>query len=250
MLCENKLIFPAPKDPGRRQPSGPTDYEEVTFPSADGTLLHGRYFEHPSPAGHLLYCHGNGDMVAWLGDYARWLRARHALSVFLFDYRGYGRSAGNPCETGVLEDSRAARDWLARRAEVDRSELILMGRSLGGAICVQLAVEETPRGLILQNTFTSLPDVAAYHFPWLPVRLLVKTQFNSAKVMPSVKCPILQSHGTADRLVPFPLGWRLFQLASSDKEFFRVEEASHNHPEPPEYDHAVDRFLKRLRQKS
>ena len=116
-LLENKLIFPAPRFPsGEWEPTW-LEYEDVTFASTDGTNLHGWYLDHPEPKAYLLYCHGNGEHVAYVAPLAEQLRATLDVAVFAFDYRGYGRSEGSAHEAGVLADANAAHQWLSRRAE-------------------------------------------------------------------------------------------------------------------------------------
>lgn len=251
MLLENSMVYPAPK-----YPSDGLSYanwsaknygaEEVNFDSQDGTHLHGWYWQHANPQGHLLYCHGNGDCVGYLGDYLAELSERHRLSVFVFDYRGYGKSEGSPSEAGILQDGVAARDWLAGRAAIPPAEVILMGRSLGGAVCVDIAAQSGARGLILQNTFTSLPDAAANIYWFLPVRLLMRNQYRSIDKIGRYSGPLLQSHGNRDRIVPFEVGQRLFDAAPGVKRFFTVEGGDHNDPEPDSYSIAFEEFLSSL----
>jgi fermentation-respiration switch protein FrsA (DUF1100 family) len=181
--------------------------------------------------------------VGYLGDYLSELSRRHRLSIFVFDYRGYGRSEGSPNEAGILKDGVAARDWLAKRAAVAPTEVILMGRSLGGAVCIDIAANSGARGLILQNTFTSLPDVAAHIYWFLPVRLLMRNQYRSIEKITHYSGPVLQSHGNHDRVVPFALGEKLFKAAPGTKRFFRIEGADHNDPEPETYWIAFEKFL-------
>jgi len=244
---ENFLIFPAPRYPqGNWEPPG-VEIEDVFFESSDGTRLHGWYLDHPSPRCYLLYCHGNGEHVAYLSELLRLLHDEFELAVFTFDYRGYGRSEGSPDEAGVLRDGRAAHVWLAQRARLEPDEVVLMGRSLGGAIAVNLAASNGAQALVLESTFTSIPDVAARIYWWAPVRLLMRTQFNSHYQIQQYHGPLLQSHGTHDGLVPLDLGQRLFAAAPSDqKEFFEIPGADHNDPQTREYYWTLDQFLQRL----
>src|SRR5690606_21254788 len=103
-----------------------------------------------------------------------------------------GRSEGVPSEQGILADARAARQWLAQRAGVREQDIVLMGESLGGGVMVDLAASDGARALILENTFTSLPDVAAFHYPWLPVRTLMRTRFDSLSKIGNYHGPLLQ----------------------------------------------------------
>ena len=143
LFLENSLTYPAPRYPGDGDWNAATyQAEETKFTSADNTALHGWYWEHPQPRAHLLYCHGNGDCVGYLGGYLARMSREHELSIFVFDYRGYGRSEGSPGEQGILEDAAAARAWLANRAGIPPTEIVLMGRSLGGGVAVDLAANQ------------------------------------------------------------------------------------------------------------
>jgi hypothetical protein len=248
MWLETTLIFPRHLiPPGDWQPLGFV-YEDAWFTSRDGTRLHGWYFPCPGAAVHVLYCHGNGEDVAALGEYMDELRDRYGVSLLAFDFRGYGRSAGKPAEPGIIEDALAAQQWLARRAGVHVADVVLWGRSIGAAIAVQAAAAQGARGLILERTFTSLPDVAAWHYPWLPVRSLMRNRFDSLSHIGTYAGPLLQSHGTADEVVPFALGRRLFDAArAAPRQFVAMEGVTHNGPNAEEYYTELRAFLARLR---
>jgi len=243
-LLENTLLYPAPKYPEGDWTAAYLPHEDVFFPSADGTRLHGWLVEHPGPRAVLLYCHGNGDCVGYLGPYLQQLRGEQRLTIFAFDYRGYGRSEGSPHEAGVLADGHAAQMWLAERMELRPSDIVLMGRSLGGGVAVDLAAKNGARGLILQNVPTSMPDAAARLYWFAPVHLLMKNRYDSLSKIGKYSGPLLMSHGTADELVPYALGQKLFEAApNSAKRFFTIEEGGHNDAEPAEYDKVLDEFL-------
>lgn len=248
MWFETTLIFPRwAIQPGDWEPTEFT-FEDVNFQSADGTRLHGWYFPHPTATLQVLYCHGNGEDVAALGPYMDLLRTRHQVSVFAFDYRGYGRSEGKPDEAGVLADGRAAQQWLAQQAHIRPEQVVLWGRSIGGAVAVQLAADLGAHGLILERTFTNLPDVAAYHYSWLPVRRLMRNRFDSLARIGEYRGPLLQSHGTADEVVPFQLGQALYEAAAaSPKQFVTMPGVTHNGPNDEDYYTELARFLDHLR---
>lgn len=246
LLLENTLLYPAPQYPAGDWQAAALDHEDVFFTAADGTRLHGWWLEHPRPRATLLYCHGNGDHVAYLGAYLGNLRDTLQVSIFVFDYRGYGRSAGSPFEAGILQDGAAAQYWLAERTGQRAADLVLMGRSLGGGVAVDLAAASGARGLILQNTFTSLPDAAAELYPWAPVHWLMKNRYDSLGKIGRYPGPLLMSHGTQDELVRIALGRRLFEAAPGRKEFLAIEGAGHNSPEPPEYLELLSRFIDAL----
>lgn len=247
MLCENLLIFPAPKYPrGDWQPRD-LAYEDVYFESADGTRLHGWYVAHPDPLAYVLFCHGNGEHVAYRANYLRDYNRHYRVAVFAFDYRGYGRSAGRPHEQGVLADAQAAQQWLARRAGVRPADIVLHGVSLGSGIAVHLAAENGARGLILESAFTSLPDVAARLYWWAPVRLIMRSRLNSMAKITAYNGPLLQAHGSADELIPLELGRRLYNAAPSrDKRFIEMAGNRHNSHYTIEYQQAIGTFLATL----
>ena len=139
----------------------------------------------------MLFCHGNGGNITHRVDALKMLHRRAGVSVLIFDYRGYGRSEGKPSEAGVLADARAARAWLAAREKIAEADVVLMGESLGGAVAVDLAARDGARALVLESTFSSLPDVAAYHYPWLPVRWVMRTRFDSAGKIGDYHGPLL-----------------------------------------------------------
>ncbi|HZN33833.1 MAG TPA: alpha/beta hydrolase [Pirellulaceae bacterium] len=220
--------------------------QDANFTAEDGTRLHGWYVRHPQPRGQALLLHGNAGNVTLLAETLRVLNRRHNLAVLALDYRGYGRSEGTPTEQGLYQDARAARRWLAHTENVAESDIILMGFSLGGAVAIDLAAKDGARGLILANSFTSLPDVAQHHWPWLPMKLVVSTQMNSLEKIKQYRGPLLLSHGDADEVVPYQQGVELFAAAPGPKRLITATGAKHNDPQPEEYRVAFDQFLGEL----
>jgi fermentation-respiration switch protein FrsA (DUF1100 family) len=218
-------------------------FEDAWFAAPDGIRLHGWYCPHPQPRAIVLYAHGNAGNLTYFTDTMRVLQQRLGVSAMIFDYRGYGKSEGVPTEAGVLMDARAARAWLAQRANVAECEIVLMGRSLGGGVMVDLASHYPPRALILESTFTSLTDVAQYKLPGLPVRDLMRNRFDSASKIAHYYGPLLQSHGDADPLIPISQARRLFAAANEPKWFVAISGAKHNWTPTEEYIVELDRFL-------
>jgi fermentation-respiration switch protein FrsA (DUF1100 family) len=182
-----------------------------------------------------------------LGWYLKELRDRQQVTIFAFDYRGYGKSQGTPSEAGLIADGHAAQQWLAERLKLRPDQIVVMGRSLGGCVAVDLAATNGARGLVLQNTPSSIPDAAALIYWFAPVHWLMKNRYDSLGKIGKYHGPLLQSHGTADTLVPIALGRKLFDAApSTDKRFFEIQNKGHNDPEPPSYDVALDEFLASL----
>lgn len=216
--------------------------EDVWFGSTDGVRLNGWFAEARRPRAVVLYAEGNAGNITGRRWVLSLFRERLGCSVLLFDYRGYGRSEGSPTIEGILADARAARRWLAGRAGVAEEEIVLVGHSLGGAVAVDLAARDGARGLVLENTFSSLADVAERHFGRL-TRLLVAGRLDSAAKVGDYRGPLLQTHGDADRVVPYESGRRLFEAAGGPKFFVGVPGGDHNDPPSRAYLDALDRFL-------
>jgi fermentation-respiration switch protein FrsA (DUF1100 family) len=245
MFEESLIFFPAKYPEGFWNPPG-LRYEDAWFTAADGVNLHGWYCPADQPRAVVLFAHGNAGNLSHRVDALRNFQNQLGCSILIFDYRGYGRSQGRPTEAGILADARAARLWLARRAAIPPEQIVLLGESIGGAVMVDLAAADGARGLILENTFTSLPDVAAYHFPWLPVRLLMRTRLDSASKIGRYHGSLLMCHGTGDTIVPFELAEKLYHAANEPKQLVVVPGGDHNDPPTQKYLDALDRFLSRL----
>jgi fermentation-respiration switch protein FrsA (DUF1100 family) len=246
MFLENSLIyFPVAYPGGDWKPSG-LDFDDAWFHAADGTRLHGWYVPEKNARATVLFCHGNGGNITHRLDALKMLHQRVGASVLIFDYRGYGRSEGKPSEEGVLADARAARAWLAAREKIPEADVVLMGESLGGAVVVELAACDGARALVLESTFSSLCDVAAYHYPWLPVRWAMRSRFDAAGEIDDYHGPLLMAHGNADTIVPIELGRRLFEAANQPKQFLVFPGHDHNDLMPVDFYDALASFLGRL----
>jgi uncharacterized protein len=244
MFFETWLVYPAPSlEAGDWNPAG-LKHEDIYFESADGTKLHGWFLPHSDRSRSILYCHGNGEDVAAVGEFAAMLRDTVHASVFIFDYRGYGHSQGRPNEAGCIADGNAAQHWLAGRMGLAPEDVILMGRSLGSAIAIALAAENGARALVLENAFPTMTDVAAWHYPWLPVRWVMKNRYDSLSRIQTYNGPLLQSHGTNDEVVPLPLARRLFEASpSTSKQWLELPALWHNSPMPRRYYDELAEFL-------
>lgn len=196
-------------------------FEEVELDPGDGVRLHGWFFpaDAASPRRHLalLHCHGNGGNMSHRVDIADAL-LETGVNVLLFDYRGYGQSTGRPSEAGTYRDARAAHAWLVKRGFA-ATNIIAFGESLGGGVVSELALREPLGGLILQSTFTSIPDIGAELFPWLPVRWLARIRYDTRARLPQIHVPVLVMHGPGDTLIPFAHGERNFAAANPPKQF-------------------------------
>lgn len=242
---QSRVYYPTKYPDGNYHPSG-LNYEDAHFAAADGTRLHGWFVPHENPRAVALFAHGNAGNVSHRAATLKILHDRHQVAVLAFDYRGYGHSEGKPSEEGLFQDARAARAWLAKRTGVAEADILLMGRSLGGAVVVDLASADGARGLVLASTFSTLPKVAKHHMPLLPTKLLMKNRFDSESKIRNYHGPLLQSHGDADRVVPYKLGKRLHAVAPGPKQFVTIPGGDHNDPQTEEYRRAFDQFLDSL----
>jgi uncharacterized protein len=218
-------------------------FEDAWFQAADGTRLHGWYVPKTDARAAVLFCHGNAGNITHRADILNTLHRHVGVSTLIFDYRGYGHSEGKPNEAGLLADARAARRWLADREKIAEADVVLMGESIGGAVAVDLAARDGARALVLESTFNNLPDVAAYHYPWLPVRWAMRTRLDSEHKIGDYHGPLLQSHGDADTIVPLQFGRRLFDTANQPKQFLLYRGHDHNDPMPLEYYDRLAAFL-------
>lgn len=246
-LDERLLFFPSKYPAGNWEPAD-LQFDDVVFESRDKTRLHGWYCPCENRRAVVLMTHGNAGHVADRAPLLRYLQSKAKVAVFIFDYRGYGKSEGTPTVEGVLDDARAARAQLRWMASIEDSEMLLMGESLGGAIAVQLAAESAPRGLILQSTFSSLREIADFHFPALSW-LVPADKLNSCRAIQRYSGPLLQSHGTADRTIPIPLAEKLFAAGNEPKQFIRIPRAGHNNWITDDYLGHLSSFIEKTQRK-
>lgn len=227
------------------QPPG-LAYEDVAFNSADGTKLHGWYCPVDDAKTTVLFAHGNAGNLTDRWYLAKKLNDVCGVNVMLFDYRGYGKSEGSPSESGVLADARAARKWLAEREQISESEIVLYGRSLGGGVMVDLAAQDGAKALILESTFTSLPNVANGIFPYTRIGSLMRNQFKSIEKIEDYHGPIWIAHGDSDSMIPFEHGKALFEAANEPKQFYTLAGENHNWIPTKEYLTGLNNFLKKI----
>lgn len=245
MAFEDKLIyFPA------KYPVGDWDTEVVSaregslwprvedcfFQASDGVKLHGWYatpqrktaegFEPVAAKMTLLWFHGNAGNITHRYDMIR-LLAELPVDVFIIDYRGYGRSEGQPSEQGLYKDARAAWDYLVNQRSITPQRIVILGKSLGGAPAIDLASQVAPAGLIIQSSFTSISDMASTIIPFFP-SIILRTKMDSVEKVKRVKCRKLFIHSPADEVIPFSLGRKLYEAAPEPKQFYEVANASHN----------------------
>ena len=201
-------------------------FESVSFETTDGVKLSGWFIPNKNAKGVILFCHGNAGNISHRLESIQ-IFHRLGLAIFIFDYRGYGQSEGKPSEHGTYKDAEAAWWYLVEERQVNANKVIVFGRSLGGAVASWLAHSYTPGALILESAFTSLPDIAAKLYPYLPVRLLLRFKYDTAEYLGRVNCPVLIVHSRDDEIIPFSHGRRLFEVAKQPKQFLEIS-GTHN----------------------
>jgi hypothetical protein len=193
----------------------------------DGVAINAWFVPAEPAKGTVIFCHGNAANISHRLDIFYII---HSLgyNVFMFDYRGYGKSAGGfPTEEGTYKDAQGAWDHLVDERGIEPKDIIVWGQSLGGAIAAWLAQQKTPRALILESTFTSTLDVGGEIYPFLPIRTLCRFRYPTKDYIQAVQCPVLVIHSAHDRLIPYRHGKRLFELAPEPKQFLDIE-GDHN----------------------
>lgn len=242
--------------PQRTLEAEPTDwempFEDVTLTTSDGVELHGWYIPapvqtHTRATQVLLFLHGNAGNISHRRDSIAIFR-RLGLDVFIFDYRGYGRSRGAPDEAGLYADARAAWRYLTDARGVAAHDIVIFGRSLGGAVAAQLAAQVPARALILESTLSSARDFARQVFPLLSRLVVVRYDFDTVRRMQEIKSPLLVLHSPDDEVMPYALGERVFQAAHEPKRFVRLR-GDHNGGflrSQPQYEQALGEFLATL----
>jgi fermentation-respiration switch protein FrsA (DUF1100 family) len=255
VFFEESLIYFPSRYPEGRWDTGilsegfPGTVQDHYFDTSDGVRLHG-WWARPADAGLgtgdmlLLFFHGNAGNLSDRAELMMRL-VRLPVQVFMIDYRGYGRSEGRPSEQGLYRDADAAWRYLTEDRGVRPTQIIVFGKSLGGAVGVDLASRVSVAGLIVQSSFTSVPDMAAHHYPVIP-RALIRTRMDSLSKITGVSAPKLHIHSKADEIVPYELGMRLYEAAPKPKRFHEVEGAGHNETAErggPAYFEAIRAFV-------
>ncbi len=274
-LLQRHLIYFPTREYGATPADVGLEFEDLTLMTDDGVSIAAWYVPHPEPKGSLIFCHGNAGNMS---DRLHSIKLLHGMgvNVLVFDYRGFGRSEGRPSEQGTYNDAVAVWKYLVDTRAESPGRVILFGRSLGGAVAVELALRvesgaiATPPdggqpargaisepekagspsgkmigGLAVESTFTSLLDIGRLHYPLLPVRWLLTYRYESIAKVSRIGCPKCFFHGKDDTLIPFENGLKLFEAAAEPKRFIETR-GGHNDAGftySPEYSDQLEAFI-------
>ncbi len=201
-------------------------FDDLRIKTSDGETIAGWYVPAEGAQRCILFCHGNagniGGRVERVGELYRL-----GFCVLMFDYRGYGDSTGKPSEAGTYQDAQAMWNFLVNEKGYQPKDIIVLGRSLGGGIATWLAVENSPGAMVLESAFTSVPDMGRRTYPFLPIRLLCRTQYNNLERVRRIEVPKLICHSPDDEVVPYEMGQRLL-VAAAEPKFFVELSGGHN----------------------
>jgi hypothetical protein len=201
------------------------DYHDVSIKTSDGVTLHG-WFIVGRPTQVLLFFHGNAGNISHRLDSIRQFQ-NLGMSVFIIDYRGYGQSGGSTTEKGIYRDADAAWRYLTEDRGISSNDIVIFGRSLGASVASWLATQHQPLALIVESSFTSVPDIAQELYPWLPARWLSRFSHATRDYVRNVRCPILVTHSRDDEIIPFHHGEAIFASANEPRTLLALR-GTHN----------------------
>jgi len=213
------------------------EYRDVFVSVPSGPKIHGWMVE-PKPEGvgnmrfqtlsrNIIFFHGNGGNISYSLDSVD-LFASLGFKTFIIDYGGYGRSEGSANEEGLYAAGRAALNFFCKEADLSPDEIIFVGRSLGGGVAVELALDTPPAALVLESAFCSIWEMSGPMRYIFPLQVLLTEKYDNLAKMPRLTCPLLVVHSPTDEIVPFEQGRRLFEAATGEKSFLEIR-GDHNH---------------------
>ena len=248
-LMQARMLYLADV-PGRSLEHTPADigaeFRDVSIETADGVRLHGWYVPGDSDR-VLLFFHGNAGNISHRLESIRQYR-QLGLSVLIIDYRGYGQSEGRTTEQGIYQDAEAAWRYLTEANKTPANRIIVFGRSMGASAAAYLAARHRPLALIVESSFTSVPDIAREYYPWLPVRWLSRLRHSAEEFVARSKSPVLVIHSRDDEIVPFHHGEAIFNAAGEPKALIESR-GTHNDAflrDEPNYLSGLRSFLDQL----
>ncbi|MBL7081131.1 MAG: alpha/beta hydrolase [Candidatus Omnitrophica bacterium] len=219
-------------------------YEDVFFDTDDNLKLNGWFIPAENPRGTLLFCHGNAGNISHRIEIIKIFNKLN-LNVFIFDYRGYGRSQGSPTEAGLYRDAQAAYKYLLTRKDINKDTIVIYGKSIGANVAVDLVSKVKAAALISESGFSSAYDMGKKLFPYLPVKWIITIKYDALTKIRNISIPKLIIHSKNDEVIPFKLGEKLFEAALEPKEFYQMQ-GSHNEAvfmAKEEYSVKINNFL-------
>jgi fermentation-respiration switch protein FrsA (DUF1100 family) len=222
-------------------------HEDITLTTNDGVQLNAWWIPHPDSRATLLFFHGNaGNISHRLNSIG--IFHRLGLSVFIIDYRGYGNSTGTPSEQGTYIDAETAWNYLVNEKNIPPENIIIFGRSLGGAVATELAEKHTSAALIVESSFSSITDIGKHYYPYLPTRLLARIKYPTINRIPNIKSPVLIIHSIEDDIIPYENGKLLYEAAKEPKSFLQIN-GDHNNGfmiSGEKYINGIDSFISNI----
>ncbi|MEW6097039.1 MAG: alpha/beta hydrolase [bacterium] len=194
-------------------------YEDIYFETEDRIKLNAWYIPAKNPIATLLFCHGNAGNISHRLESIRVFNELN-LNVFIFDYRGYGKSKGRISEEGSYCDAKAAYYYILSHIEQDKNKIVLFGKSLGAAVAIDLASKVDAKALISESGFTSVIKIGQEVYPFLPVKWFCTIKYDSLSKIKTIHIPKLIIHSKNDEMIPFHHGKELFDAAHEPKEFY------------------------------
>lgn len=225
---EERFIYYPDKSVGHTPGDVGLPFDEIYLTSSDDVRLHGWFVPYPKAKTTLLWFHGNAGNISHRLENIRLLHDKVRTNIFIFDYRGYGRSEGRPSEEGTYRDGNAAVQYLRSRNDVDPKRIVFFGRSLGAAVAAELATRAECLALILESPFASVGEMARVAFPLLPLGRFLRTRYDVVEKVKRVRVPLLVLHGDRDDVIPYAHGKKVFEAAQEPKEFYAIRDARHN----------------------
>ena len=202
------------------------EFEDVYLQTSDGIQLHGWFIPTPGAGKTLLFFHGNAGNISHRRESIE-IFLRLNLNVFIIDYRGYGRSQGKPNEKGTYADGDAAWDYLVNTRKVKPDDIVIFGRSLGGAVATHLAASSKPAALIVESAFSSARDMANIVLPLVSYLVYLRFNYDTVDTIQKVTCPVLVIHSKDDEIIPYRLGLKIYQSAKQPKSHLVIR-GGHN----------------------
>ncbi|KAA3631987.1 MAG: alpha/beta hydrolase [Calditrichaeota bacterium] len=220
---QDKLVFYPTENFALTPDQLELEFETIELKISDSVIIHGWFISPKEKKSDkvILFCHGNAGNISHRLETAEYL-SKLGVPIFLFDYRGYGHSTGSPTEEGVYEDAQTAYNWLVQSKQYKPEEIIIFGRSLGGAVGVELASRVKCGGLIVESSFTTVAEMGKKLFPIFPIKQLIRYKFDSFTKIKTLQCPILVTHSPDDDLIPYWMGEKLYEQAPEPKDFVKL----------------------------